>query len=223
MARIIDITGQIHTGMWSYGFPYPEITVRPMTKVDWVEYNTHAEVIDGFNSQCGTYLETPAHYLGDKSYPLIDVPVDKLLDIPTVIIDLGDLRNAQRTAITRQMLEENPAAQYITEGCCILLCAHWGSKWDDKDYLSMSPYITLEAMQWLVEKKPFLMGSDFPTWDNVQNTQGFWDLFYNSDILMVAPCVNLEQVQKPTALLTVLPIKVEKTCCIPCRAVLKVD
>ena len=222
MERIIDITGEIHTGMWSYGFPYPEITVSPMTKVDWVAYNTHAEVIEGFNSQCGTYLETPAHYLGDKSYPLIDVPVSKLLDIPTVIIDLGDLRTV-RTAITREMVENNPASKYITEGCAILLCAHWGDKWKDADYLSMSPYITLEAMQWLVDQKPFLMGSDFPTWDNVQNSQGFWDLFYNSNILMLAPCVNLEKVGKPAAKLTALPIKVEKTCCIPCRAVLKAE
>lgn len=222
MERIIDITGEIHTGMWSYGFPYPEVTVRPMTKVDWVEYNTHAEVIEGFNSQCGTYLETPAHYLGDKSYPLIDVPVSKLLDVPTVIIDLGDLSKA-RTAITREMVENNPAAKYITPGCVILLCAHWGKKWDDADYLSMSPYITLEAMQYLVDQKPFIMGSDFPTWDNVQNTQGFWDVFYNSDILMLAPCVNLEEVGAPTAKLTVLPLKVEKTCCIPCRAILKAE
>ena len=222
MAKIIDITGEIHTGMWSYGFPYPEITVRPLPKVDWVAYNTYAEVIDGFNSQCGTYLETPAHYLGDKSYPLIDVPVEKLLDIPTVILDLGDL-SAQRTAITPVMLENNPAAACITTGCCILLCAHWGSKWDDADFLSMSPYITLEAMEWLVAKKPFLLGSDFPTWDNVQNPQGFWDLFYTSDILMLGPCIHLEQSEKPTALLTVLPLKVEKTCCVPCRAILKVE
>ena len=221
MCKIIDITGEIHTGMWSYGFPYPEITVRPMTKVDWVAYNTHAEVIEGFNSQCGTYLETPAHYLGDKSYPLIDVPVSKLVDIPTVIIDLGDL-STTRTAITRQMLENNPAAAHIAEGCCILLCARWGKKWKDADYLSMSPYITLEAMEWLVAKKPFLMGSDFPTWDNVQDSQGFWDLFYNSDILMVAPVVNLEEAGQHTASLTVLPLKVEKTCCVPCRAILKV-
>lgn len=222
MERIIDITGEIHTGMWSYGFPYPEVTVRPMTKVDWVEYSTHAEVIEGFNSQCGTYLETPAHYLGDKSYPLIDVPVSKLLDIPTVIIDLGDLSKT-RTAITREMVENNPAAKHITPGCAILLCARWGSKWDDADYLSMSPYITLKAMQWLVDQKPFLMGSDFPTWDNVQQTQGFWDVFYNSDTLMLAPCVNLEEVGGPTAKLTVLPIKVEKTCCVPCRAILKAE
>ncbi len=222
MERIIDITGEIHTGMWSYGFPYPEVTVRPLAAVEWVDYNTHAEVIEGFNSQCGTYLETPAHYLGDKAYPLIDVPVSKLLDVPTVILDLGDLSSV-RTAITREMVEKNPAAKYITPGCAILLCAHWGDKWKEEDYLKMSPYITLEAMEYLVAQKPFIMGSDFPTWDNVQDTQGFWDLFYTSDILMLAPCVNLEKVGSPTAKLTALPLKVEKTCCIPCRAILKAE
>lgn len=221
MGKIIDITGEIYTGMWSYGSPFPQVSVKPLAEVDWVKYKIYAEVFEGLNSQSGTYLETPAHLLGDESYPLIDVAVDRLVDIPAVILNVGDLSGGG--AITRQMLEASPAAELISKGCAVLLCADYGKKWKDADYLTSSPYITYDAMQWLISKQPFLIGSDFPRWDNLSKPQGFWQEFYRADILMLAPCVNLENAEKQTARLTVLPIKVEKTCCAPCRAILKID
>jgi len=215
----LDITGEIHSGMWSYGDPFPTVQVKPVGDVDWVKYRIYAEVFDGLNSQSGTYLETPAHLLGEDSYPLIDVTVDKLVDIPTVILNLGEVTGA----VTTQMLENCPAAKLITKGCAILVGTEYGKKWKNENYVTHGPYITYDAMKWLISKEPFLLGSDFPRWDNLQRPQGFWQEFYDADILMLAPCVDLELAEKETALLTVLPIKVEKTCCAPCRAILKFD
>ncbi|MBQ8868804.1 MAG: cyclase family protein [Oscillospiraceae bacterium] len=217
MARIIDITGELYSGMWSYGSPFPSLEIKPLAEVEWVKYDIYAEVFEGLNSQSGTYLETPAHLLGEASYPLIDVPVEKLVDIPCVVLNVGNVRGEP---ITRQMLENCKNADKIQEGCAILVCAQYGEKWKDGDYLASCPYFTREAMDWLISKKPFLLGSDFPRWDNLEKPQGFWLDFYNADILMLAPVVNIEEVD--SALLTVLPIKAAVTSCAPCRAILKV-
>ena len=101
-----------------------------------------------------------------------------------------------------------------------MVSANYGQKWKDSDYLTACPYFTADAMSWLVSKKPFLLGSDFPRWDNLEKPQGFWQDFYNADILMLAPVVNIEAVDE--ALLTVLPIKAAVTSCAPCRAILKI-
>lgn len=218
--KIIDITGEIYTGMWSYGSPFPKINVRPLGEVGFVKYKIYAEVFEGMNSQCGTYLETPAHLLGDKSYPLIDVDVASLVDVPAVVLCVDT--NGERE-ITKQMLQKAFEKVDYNEGDAILICASYGSRWKQSDYLSASPYITREAMQFIISKKPFLLGTDFPRWDNLESPQGFWQEFYDADILMLAPLTNLEDAQNKKALLTVLPIKVEKTCCAPCRAVLKLN
>ena len=216
--KIIDITGEIYTGMWSYGSPFPEINVRPLGEVGFVKYKIYAEVFEGMNSQCGTYLETPAHLLGDESYPLIDLDVERLVDIPTTVLKLNTMGQRE---ITAEMIKSAFEKASYCEGDALLVCADYGKRWKESDYLNLSPYFSFDAMQFILSKKPFLLGSDFPRWDNLERPQGFWQDFYNADILMLAPLVDLEKATGDKVSLTVLPIKVEKTCCAPCRAVLK--
>lgn len=219
MKKVIDITGEIYNGMWSYGSPFPSVNIRPLDEVDWVKYKIYCEVFDGLNSQCGTYLETPAHLLGDASYPLISVPAEKLTEIKTVILNVGDMVKSKSAPITLDMIKNCEGIKDICEGDALLICTGWGKKWYDSDYLESCPYIEKAAMDFLISKKPFLLGSDFPRWDNLNNPQGFWNDFYNADILMLAPLVNLEKA--PTnCRLTALPLKVNTTCCAPCRAIL---
>ena len=85
--------------------------------------------------------------------------------------------------------------------------------------LDKSPYIK-EAMEYLISLKPYLLGSDFPRWDNIRKSEGFFQAFYDANILMLAPCVNLHKISSVRCKLTVLPLKIEGTSCTPCRAVI---
>ena len=219
---IIDLTGELYTGMWNYGDPFPALTVKPLPKVDWVKTDVYCEIFDGLHSQSGTYLETPAHLLGDKSYPLISVGVEKLVDINTVILKLdGFDLSAPNSPITKDALTSLDAFSEIKEGDAVLVSCDWGKYWYEKDYLTNSPYFTKEAIKSLIDKKPFLLGSDFPRWENIKKPEGFFPDFYAADILMAAPLINLEKCPETNGKLTVLPIKAEKTSCAPCRAILK--
>lgn len=218
MAKITDVTGVLYNGMWNYDFPFPELNMHPLPEVGWVEYKVYCDIFDGLHSQSGTYLETPMHLLGDKSYPLIDVPIDKLVDIPVCIVKLpGFDIDGERKPITRELLE----GQNIPDGVSILISCDWGKHWRDERYLTASPYFEKDAMDYLISKKPFLLGSDFARWENLDNPQGFFPDFYANDILMLGPLVNLEKIESHTALLTALPLNAEKTCCAPCRAYIK--
>lgn len=218
---MIDITGKIYNGMWNYEEPFPRVHVRPLPQVDWVETRVYCEIFDGLHSQTGTYLETPAHLLGDRSYMLEDVDIARITNVDAVVLKLPSfLMDGVRRAITSKMLKQAEGSKLIQEGDAILICADWGRYWRDEGYLANSPYFTVDAMDWIIQKKPSILGSDFPRWENLERPEGFFPAFYNADILMLAPCVHLEQAESRRMKLSALPLNVSGTCCAPCRAVI---
>lgn len=225
--QVIDITGQIKTGMWNYEPPFPTFTLKPLPEVPWVKGRVYCEIFDGLHSQTGTYLETPAHYFGnDNCYLLADVPVSKLVNIPCRVLMLPEepfLSSTERMPVTLEMLLEAAKDNIPQPGEAILVGTGWGKCWDDADYLERSPYFSKEAMDWLISRKPFLLGSDVPRWESFEHPQGFFDAFYKADILMLAPCVQLEQAGNGLHTLTVLPLHIPGTSCAPCRAILCLD
>jgi len=225
--KIIDITGNIYTGMWSMGPPFPEYELKETPTPEWLEYKVYSEIFDGLFSQTGTYLETPAHLLGyEKSYPLIDVDAAKLVDLVTYVIKL-DYRQLpvfdDRPAITLDALKSDFSQDvYREKGCrAIFVSTGWGEKWRDKSFVELSPFMKSDAMHFLMDQKPFLLGADSPRWENLKNPEGFFPDFFDADILMLGPCVNLEKIKSQVVKLTALPLKAEGTCCAPCRAIVK--
>ncbi len=216
----IDLTGTLYSGMWNYEPPFPALGIRPLPPVPWVDGYVGCEIFDGLHSQTGTYLETPAHVLGDASYPLIDVSLDRICDVPAVVLHLPFL--GENMAVTPALLKECDAFHRIQPGDAVLVSCDYGRKWFDADYLSASPYFTRAAMLQLIAKRPSILSSDFPRWDNLANPQSFFGDFYAADILMLAPVINLESCPAMGGRLTALPLKAEKTSCAPCRAILTV-
>lgn len=223
--KTIDITGQIYEGMWNYEHPFPKFKMEPLGNVPWVKGEVFCETFGGLHSQTGTYLETPAHFYGNNKYYLVDdIPIEKIVNIPCHVINLYDneFKNSiiPNKPITRSMLELSVGEEDdILENCAILVGTGWGKHWRRDFYLQSSPYFTYEAMKWLISKKPILLGTDFPRWENIDKPENFFEDFYSAGILMLAPCINLENISKKQVKLTVLPLRIPGTSCIPCRAV----
>ena len=91
MKKYIDITGVINNGMWNYDEPFPKIDIKPLPPISWLGGKTvGCEIFEGFHSQTGTYLETPAHSYGNgNSYSLIEVTPERMMDIPCVVLNVG--------------------------------------------------------------------------------------------------------------------------------------
>jgi kynurenine formamidase len=226
MKKITDITGSVYTGMWNYEPPFPKFCLQPLPEVPWVKGKVFCEIFEGVHSQTGTYLETPAHYFGnDRSYLITDVPVEKLYEMNCTIVHLERYfeeseQKKEQACITISMLKDVLEKDSPCEGSAILLSTGWGAAWEKEYFLDKSPYIKKEAMEYLISLKPYLLGSDFPRWDNIRKSEGFFQAFYDANILMLAPCVNLHKISSVRCKLTVLPLKIEGTSCTPCRAVI---
>ncbi|OGO79897.1 MAG: hypothetical protein A2Y21_10375 [Clostridiales bacterium GWC2_40_7] len=222
--RVLDITGKIRENMWNYEEPFPRFKLRSLEDIPWVDGKVYCEIFEGLHSQTGTYLETPAHYYGnDNCYLIADIPVEKLMNKSCSVINIDSklfCNSQDRIPVTAEMLENSPGSRGIAEGEAVLVGTGWGSRWMDQHYLEHSPYFTNEAMQWLISKKPFLLGTDFPRWENLIKPEGFFESFYTADILMLAPCVNLESIIKSKVKLTALPMNIPGTSCVPCRALI---
>lgn len=178
MSRITDITGIIDNGMWNLRAPFPDINIVPFPPIPWLNDQSFGlERFDGMHSQTGTYLETPAHYYGnDNSYLLIDVSIQKLIDIPCVVLNPGIWKTTGqggRQPITVEQLQHCENVGLIQPGDAILIGTGWGKYWMQPQTMNEAPYFTYEAMHWLIEKKPFLLGCDVPQWDSMENPQNF--------------------------------------------------
>ncbi len=219
--QLIDITGPIYTGMWSYEAPYPQVKIEPIPQPPWVEAAVYANLITGLSTQTGTYLETAAHINPDA----ICLDVIELRDLflrETVIINVA-ARSEARQPITQEELETSLGDFVIKPQTAIIVGTGWGQYWHEDFYLSAAPYFTSEAMDWLLSMSPFLIGADSPRWDNLKSPQGFWENFFDSGTLLLAPVINIEQVKARTCRLIVLPLKLTGTSAAPSRAVLVIE
>jgi len=218
--RVIDISGPIQNGMWNYEYPFPKFELKKLPKVEWLKNEIYCEIFEGLHSQTGTYIETPAHFLGnDKCYLINDIALDKLINIKCTILKVRkEFHTSDKTPITQQDLIDSAEGINLEKGDAIIVGTGWGKLWMGETYLENSPYFTYDAVMWLIEKVPFILGTDFPRWENLNNWQGFFPEFYNKNILMLAPCINIELINSPNVRLTVAPLNIMGTSCVPCRA-----
>ena len=222
MSKVIDITGTIYEGMWDLESA-PPYKMRPFPELPWLDYDVFLEVFD-MHSQTGTYLETPGHFLGyENSYMIDEVDAAELTNRPCVVLNVGNINpnnEPKRKPVTASLLSACSNADEIKQGDAILVCTHWGAMWEHEDYLKNAPFLSLDAMRWLVSKKPFLVGGDIPRWENLEKPEGLFPVFEKSGSLLMGPSINLEQITGKRVMLTVLPLKIKDTCCAPCRAVI---
>ncbi len=213
MPRILDITGPIYEGMWTYGPPYEPFSMEQVPPVDWVSYPTYSQNVS-MNVQTGTYLETGAHMFPEMR------TVDQLRP-DELFLDAHILRlkpKAPREIIGVEELL--PLTADIPEGLAVLVCTEWGRNWEDSRFLVDSPHFSAAAMDHILSLRPALVGADLPRWDSLDDPQGFFERFFRQDVLLLAPLMNLEQFEKRTGTLIVLPLPIRGACASPARAVL---
>ena len=91
--KVIDITGLICNGMWTFGslFPRPSIVPNSGFCPGFGEY--YYTAFEGFHAQVGTYIETPAHFYGlDHCELLSDEDLEEIFtdeEYIVVVIEYG--------------------------------------------------------------------------------------------------------------------------------------
>jgi len=226
--KIIDLTGPLHEGMWKYALPYPKFKMVEIPSPDWVSYKVRQEEFLGLHSQIGTYLQTPAHLLGfEKSYALNQVPLEKFFMLESRVIKLDlkklDIKDG-KPFISKEDLIGSGFNEDLKKEKALIIATGWGENWKKSYYLDKAWFFTKEAMRWIISKNPLLLCGDSPLWDNLKDPEGCLTEFFHADILMLAPCINLEKIDGESAKLIALPLKFEgNNGGSPCRAVAIID
>jgi kynurenine formamidase len=213
--RIVEISGPIEDGMWSYSDPYPTPRITQIPPPAWLEYPVYSQTVT-MAVQSGTYLETAAHM--DPSRISIDqLPLERCYGVPAVALWIP--RQADE-AITPAALETALAAtgETLRPGDALLIGTGWDKQWHEPEFVTHSPYFTAAAIDWVLDRQVGLLGADTPRYDSPHHPQNFFPKFFQHDILLMAPVVNLDQVRKPRGKLTALPLPIKGACASPVRA-----
>jgi kynurenine formamidase len=220
--KITDITGPVKEGMWDFGFPGGQFKLKALN-YDFMGDEYLHEGFEGLVGSTGTFMETGATALGyDKVISVDKIPLERLVNINAYVLQAPLEGLKEKDDRKYVSLEDIKTAEKdtIRPGSAILISTGWGKNWFEKDYLAKSPFFKKDALDYLLDKEPVLISSDFPSWENTLDLEGFLPRLYNSGVFVLVSVVNLEKIQSYNVKLTALPIKVIGVCMCPARAVI---
>lgn len=219
--RIIDISGPIKEGMWDFGFPGGQFKLKKLNYNFLGEEYLH-EGFEGMVGSTGTFIETGATYLGyERSIPTDKITLEILVNVDAYVLQTPFERLKERDGRKYVELDDIKRAEKesIPHGNAIIVSTGYGQNWFKKDYLEKSPFFRKDAIYYLLDKKPALLSSDFPAWENTVNPEGFLKRMYDSGTPVLVSCVNVEKIKKFKVKLIALPLRVENVCMCPARAI----
>jgi arylformamidase len=214
--RMIDIGGSLRHHMWSVdGNPFPLVKVAELPTLSFLPYHVYAQEVS-MPMQVSTYLETAAHLYPDR-IKIDELPLERLFTEAVVLKVPRDAGEQITSELLIQALQSQDVC--LSRGDSLLVGTGWDKGWDELDYFQDAPYFTAEAIEWIIEQEVGILGADTPQWDSRKDPQGFFPKFFESEILLLAPLVNLFEVSQPRVRLITLPLKVAGVCAAPCRAI----
>jgi len=165
------------------------------------------------SSHAGTHIEFPYHHWKEGA-DAAAYPLERLIG-PLVVLDFSHKRHQE--AITLEEIAVHD--ERIREGDIVLIRTDmdklfWTERWDEQ------PYLTTEAMEWLVAKKPHVVGTDAAGFE-VPGTdyQPNHLLIFQNDICMIESATNLAAVGDERMFAFILPLAIEGIDACPVRVV----
>lgn len=223
--KLIDLSGPIYTGMWSYGHPFPEFKLVDIKEPEWVkEFSPKSQAFEGFCMLTGTYIDGPAHAFGfEKEKPMHELPLEKIFGIDAYILkfDLSKLpKEGKRPYVTMGHVKE-AEKENIPDGAPIIMATGWGKHWDESDFLTEAWFLKKEVAEYLSSKKPIILGLDTAYADNLENEQGNWNIIYGAGTTLMAPLVNTEKITGFKVKLYIAPLNILNTTGLPVRVIVE--
>ena len=213
--RVIELSGPIEDGMWSYGDPYPAPSITQIPPPDWLDYPVYSQTV-AMAVQSGTYLETAAH-MDQSRMPIDQLPLERCYQIDAVALWIPRGANEAISAANLQSVLERSSLT-LHAGDALLIGTGWDAQWHAPNFVTDPPYFLAEAIDWVLDHKVALLGADTPRYDSPRNPQNFFPKCFQRDILLLAPVINLAQVGNSRGKLTTLPLKIKDACASPVRA-----
>jgi kynurenine formamidase len=223
--KLIDLSGPIYTGMWSYGPPFPEFRLVDIKEPEWVDtFAPKSQAFEGFCMLTGNYIDGPSHAFGlEKEKPIHELPLEKIFGVDAYVykFDLKELpKEGKRPYVTMEHVKK-AEKEVVPDEAPIILATGWGSHWSEPDYLPNAWFLKKEVAEYFARKRPILLGFDTPYADNLENEQGNWLIIYGAGITLLGPLVNTEKITKFKVKLFVAPLNILNTTGLPVRTIIE--
>jgi len=207
--KIIDITGPIFEGLQHYNGDVKSFELKKikMKYTNDKEYDVYS--MEGMLNITGTYFETAGDILG---YQISDIPIEKLFMIDTYVLNMpleGLKIVDERPCVFLEDIKKAEKGN-IPEKSGIILSTGYGKNWEKKDYLAKSWFLKKESMDYLLDKKPFLIAFDTPYAENDVNFEDVFNRFFKNDVYSLVACINVEKIKKYNVKLVIMPIRLLK-------------
>ncbi|MCB9838877.1 MAG: cyclase family protein [Phycisphaeraceae bacterium] len=167
-----------------------------------------------FPQNTGTYLDAPFHR--HEGMPGVwDFPLDRVADLPIVVIDARRVLGLGRPAMGPELFE----GLNLT-GAAALFRTGWDAKWGTSEYSAGGhPYLTQDAAQALVDRGAVLFGVDALNADDPQDlTRPAHTILLKHNIAIVENLTNLDRLPPTGARLHAAPVKAQGLGSFPVRA-----
>lgn len=153
----------------------------------------------------GTHIEAPYHYLKDGK-DASEVPLERVVGEAVVLdfihkkpnekIELGDLEQYGKD---------------VHEGDIVLIRTGRSKFWNTEDY-HQRPFLTNDAVKWLVGRKISCLGIDASGIEvKGIDTQPNHKTLFENDIPVIENLTNLDRLNKKTVFFMATPLKIDKT------------
>ena len=165
--RIVDLSHVITDGMVTYpGIPGPVIGSHLTFDESASHYAAGTEFSIGTISMAantGTYLDTPAHRYRDGA-DLAGFDLERMVDLEGVVARARVRPGAGGRAIDesdlRRALDGVDVAGAELAGRAVLIDTGHSDHWATPAYFAEHPYLTDDAVEFLLSRKPALVGID---------------------------------------------------------------
>lgn len=153
--KLIDVSHEIEAGMITYpGLPAPIISDhlgREAARSVYAEGTTFQIGRIEMVANTGTYVDAPFHRFAEGS-DLADLPLERLADLDGLVVDACQRTNRALGVEWFENLQLTNRAVLIRTG--------WDIHWRTPQYGEDAPFLTRQAVEFLVAAKPALVGID---------------------------------------------------------------
>jgi kynurenine formamidase len=215
MAVFVDLSHPLEHGQLN--FPNdPKISIAVYNTVASIGYNI-TEI--SMSTHHGTHLDVPYHFLDDGK-TVDQVPLDRFFG-PACLVDLApDAHLPAGAPITPSMFA--PHAGCFLPGAKVIYRTGWDRMAGRPEFFTDFPTLTLEAAEWIAQRRIGLLGMDTPTpstaWKEVH-----WTLLgKGAEIVIVEGLAHLDRLPRQFTL-AAFPLNIKGRDGSPIRAVGIVD
>jgi len=152
--ELIDLSHTVEHGMITYkGLPAPIICDFLSREDSRKHYAAGTEFNIGkieMVANTGTYVDSPFHRFAD-GIDLSELPLESLADLEGIVVRVADFGRA---------IDVKAFSGVGVKGKAVLINTNWSRHWRTDQYFEGHPFLTKDAVEYLVEKGAVFVGID---------------------------------------------------------------